>query len=379
LENSENRRSAGRHGNQHVRLRDAQVSEAFCPAPAINCCEPWQALLPGFEFFLVDFSPQASPTIRQTSGHVRRAHVLGFCLSAAGVVDSMSFRAFTPAKSLWAAAFCLLLLPSVRAEEGIDTEHIYSFMIGTDVGERGEREFQSETTGRFSKAGGSYQGYGQELELEFVPITNFRVEVGTTLAAHNIDSVPGFDDRTQLGWQGASLDLRYRFLDRDTAPFGLTLAMETHGDTIDEITANCVRSVGTEVTLVVERDLIPHMAVATLNLSYQPEWTHFAGALAEEQEGTLGVAFGVMAQLRPGFLLGGEARYFRKYDGISLDELSGQAFFVGPTAYFQLSETARITANWSVQAWGQTTGTNGALDLVNFERYQAKLVFGVNF
>jgi hypothetical protein len=48
LENSEDRRSAGRHGNQHVRLRDAQVSEAFCPAPAINRCEPWQALLPIF-------------------------------------------------------------------------------------------------------------------------------------------------------------------------------------------------------------------------------------------------------------------------------------------------------------------------------------------
>jgi hypothetical protein len=292
----------------------------------------------------------------------------------------MSFRASTPAKSLCAAAFCLGLLPAVaRAGDGIDTEHIYGFMIGTDVGDRGEREFQSETAGRFSKNGGSYGALGQEVELEFVPITNFRVEVGTTLAAHNIDSVPGFDDRNQLGWLGASLDLRYRFLDRDAAPFGLTLAMETHGDRIDETTADRVRSIGTEFTLAVERDLIPHMAVATLNLSYQPEWTHFAGAQAEEQEGTLGVAFGVMAQLRPGLLLGGEARYFRKYDGIGLDELSGQALFVGPTAYYQLSETARITASWSVQAWGQTAGMGGALDLVNFERHQAKLVFGVNF
>src|ERR1700748_3801371 len=105
----------------------------------------------------------------------------------------MSFRASIPARSLWAAAFCLLLLPSARAEEGIDTEHIYGFTIGTDVGDRGEREFQSETTGRFSKNGGSYQAYGQQLELEFVPITNFRIEVGTTLAAHNIASCPALD------------------------------------------------------------------------------------------------------------------------------------------------------------------------------------------
>jgi hypothetical protein len=86
-----------------------------------------------------------------------------------------------------------------------------------------------------------------------------------------------------------------------------------------------------------------------------------------------------MAKLRPNFLLGGEVRYFRRYDGIGLDELAGQALFVGPTAYFQISERARLTANWSVQAWGRLAGSNAALDLVNFERHQAKLVFGVNF
>jgi len=284
-----------------------------------------------------------------------------------------------PARSLWAAMLCFLLPPVCGHAEGIDTEHIYGFMIGTDVGELGEREFQSETTGRFSRQGGSYQAAGQQLELEFVPIRNFRIEVGTTLAAHSINSVPGFVDRNQAAWQGASLDLRYRFLDRETAPFGLTLAVESHGDRIDEVTASRVRSYGTEVTLALERDLIPSVAVATLNLTYQPEWTHFAGAPTEEQESVFGIAVGMMAQLRPGFLLGGEARYFRRYDGTGLEELSGQALFIGPTAYFRLSERSRLTATWSVQAWGRPAGSNAALDLVNFERHQAKLVFGINF
>jgi hypothetical protein len=306
--------------------------------------------------------------------------VLGFCFGAAGVGDrSMSFAAFTHARLILAATFCALLLPAAAPAEGIDTEHIFGFMIGTDVGERGEREFQSETTGRFSKNGGSYRALGEQVELEFVPISDFRIELGTTLAAHDIESVPGFADRNQIAWQGASLDLRYRFLDRDAAPFGLTLAMETHGDRIDETTGGRTSNFGAELTLAIERDLIPHMAVATLNLSYQPEWTHFAGQPAEDQEATLGVAFGVMAQLRPGFLLGGEARYFRKYDGFGLEALSGQAVFVGPTAYFQLSERARITATWGIQAWGRSAGNGAALDLVNFERHQAKLVFGLNF
>jgi hypothetical protein len=51
LENSEDRRSAGGHGNQHVRLRIAQVDhiETFCPALAALCCfEPRQTSGAGF-------------------------------------------------------------------------------------------------------------------------------------------------------------------------------------------------------------------------------------------------------------------------------------------------------------------------------------------
>ena len=62
-----------------------------------------------------------------------------------------------------------------------------------------------------------------------------------------------------------------------------------------------------------------------------------------------------------------------------LDHPAGQAFYIGPTAYFQLSPRSRLTASWSIQAWGRPAGSGAALDLVNFERHQARLVFGVNF
>lgn len=274
---------------------------------------------------------------------------------------------------------CVLLRPACGLAEGIDTEHIYGFMIGSDVGDPGEHEFQATTTGRFSKQAGTYQAFGQQLELEFVPIKNFRVEIETTLSAYDIASVPGFVDRSQAGWQGAALDLRYRFLDHQTALFGLTLALENDGNRIDDTTASRAQNYGTELTLALERDLIPGLAVATLNLGYQPEWTHFAGVAVSQQDSTLAAAFGIMAQVRPDFMLGGEVRYFRKYDGIGLNEFGGEALFVGPTAYFRLSERARLTATWSIQAWGRPAGTAATLDLVNFERQQARLVFGLNF
>ena len=284
------------------------------------------------------------------------------------------------AKAFRTAIVCFsTLLPNCVQAEGIDTEHLFGFMIGTDVGNPGEREFQSQTTGRFSKSGGRYRAVGQEFELEFVPAKDFRIELGSAFAAHDINGVPDFEDRRQLAWQGASVDLRYRFLDRDTAPLGLTFALESHADRIDETTAAAVRSYGTAFTLAFDRELIPNFAVAALNLIYQPEWTRLVGTGAAEQESTIGAAFAVMAQMRPGFLVGGEARYLRKYEGIALQEFSGEALFVGPTAYFQLSERSRLTLAWSFQAWGRSARSSAALDLVDFERHQARLVFGVNF
>jgi hypothetical protein len=271
------------------------------------------------------------------------------------------------------------LLPICAKAEGIDTEHLFGFMIGADVGNLGEREFQSETTGRFSRSGGRYRAIGQEFELELVPFRNFRVEVGSTFGSHLINGVPGLDDQRRLAWQGASLDLRYRLLDRETAPFGLTLATEIHAGRVDEATAESVRSFGTEFRLAFDRELVPDRIIAAFNLIYEPEWTRVIARGVMERESVAGAAFGLMTQLRPGFLLGGEARYLRKYEGAGLEELAGQALFVGPTAYFQLSKRSRLTASWSMQAWGRPTGSMAGLDLVNFERHQARLVFGVNF
>nr|WP_245285299.1 hypothetical protein [Bradyrhizobium sp. WSM3983] len=285
------------------------------------------------------------------------------------------------ADTLWTIAACTIALAPVpaSAEEGFDTEHIFGFMIGSDVGNVGEREFQTETTGRFGKGGGNYRALGHEVEIEIVPLPNFRIEVGGTATLHDITGVPDIDDRRQFNFQGLSLDLRYRLLDRERAPFGMTVAAETHGDRIDEVSGAKGRMYGTDFTLAFDRELIPNFAIGALNLIYQPEWTRFEVSGLSEKSSTIGAAFAGMVRVSPNVLLGGEIRYFRQYEGISLGEFSGQALFVGPTAYFQLSGQSRLTLSWSMQAWGRPAGSGANLDLVNFERHQARLVFGINF
>src|SRR2546423_11305362 len=130
-----------------------------------------------------------------------RAVMLSLFNSSAAVGYRMCFGA--AAIGVTILCFSTLLAPCVHAED-IDTEHLFGFMIGTDVGSLGEREFQSQTTGRLSRAGGNYRAINHELELEFVPTSNFRIEVGSSFAAYDINGVPGFEDRRQLNWQGVS-------------------------------------------------------------------------------------------------------------------------------------------------------------------------------
>ena len=77
--------------------------------------------------------------------------------------------------------------------EGIDTEHLFAFMIGADVGEAGEREFEDQLTGRFAKSGGTYRALSEAAELEFVPFDNLRLKRdGVRLNRFGIPKSAGF-------------------------------------------------------------------------------------------------------------------------------------------------------------------------------------------
>src|SRR5437879_13742591 len=88
------------------------------------------------------------------------------------------------------AIVCLsTLVPACVYAEGIDTAHLFGFMIGTDVGTAGEREFQRQPTGRFSRTGGRHRAINQPLQVEFVPVNNFRIDVATVSSSHDVNGI----------------------------------------------------------------------------------------------------------------------------------------------------------------------------------------------
>ena len=74
-----------------------------------------------------------------------------------------------------------------------------------------------------------------------------------------------------------------------------------------------------------------------------------------------------------------EVRNLRHYDGLALNSFAGQALYIGPTFYAAFGERYFVSAAWSIQVWGAVPGGSGMLDLINFERHQAKLRLGVSF
>jgi hypothetical protein len=143
-------------------------------------------------------------------------------------------------------------------KERIDTEHLFGFMLGTDIGEVGEKEIQPVILSRFEKRPGYYRVFSPQLEYEFVPIENLRLSPGVSFAHYEISGVPGLHDRTQWVGQSASFDARYRFIDRDKAIFGFAIDAEPSLSRVDETSGEQIQGYGADRLCPAQRSVVHH-------------------------------------------------------------------------------------------------------------------------
>jgi hypothetical protein len=269
----------------------------------------------------------------------------------------------------------------IRADKTgeVDTEHMFGFTEGSDIGEAGEKELEADSTGRFGKFGGSYNNVATALEAKYSFSDRFRLSAVATVAYYDITGVNAIDDRRQGALQSVSFDARFRLLDREHAPFGLTLSVEPHRGFADEMSGEPGDQYGAEFRVLADRELIPGRLFAALNVSYEPEQTRLRGSGETLRESTLGIGAAIAMQVMPNVFVGAEARNLRHYDGLGLNGFAGQALYIGPTFYATFGERYFVSAAWNVQVWGAVAGTSGVLDLDNFERHHVKLRVGARF
>lgn len=270
------------------------------------------------------------------------------------------------------------LVTSGKAAE-LETTHLFGFTLGSDVNAVGEKEAESEAAARFGKSAATYSAISEAIGVKFIPFQDFSVEPIVSVARFDISGVPGLDDQRQLAYEAASLEMRYRLFNRESAPFGLTVGFDPRWARVDDTSGAPVDQYGAALLLIADKELVEKLIFAAFNVIYEPNATRSRVTGDWQHTSELGVSAAITMQVRPGVLIGAEARYMRSFDGLGLNRFTGNALFVGPTFYARFSEKAWMSAAWNTQITGHALNEVGPLDLTNFERHRALLRFGYNF
>ena len=266
-------------------------------------------------------------------------------------------------------------------ELGVNTRYIFGFTEGADTERAREKEVENDTQGRLEKRSGTYTALQNKTEVEFGVTNDLLLEVGLFSSYHRIENVPDFEDRNAARFDGASAEMKYRFLDRNVHGIGMAFSLEPEWHRYSDLTGRFENSYSVELKLYADKELVPGRLFLAGNLVYEPEAVlakQFDPDTAQftkwERESSFQALGAISAAVTSGLFVGAEVRYLAKYDGNFLNQLEGRALYVGPTLYARLSSKSTVTLAYSRQVAGKATEhPDQSLDLLNFERQQFRV------
>ncbi len=275
---------------------------------------------------------------------------------------------------------CLVVTPSAMAQEADGLGDVFGQSSPSDTLGKGEREIASEVGGRFGRADGTYRVLDGKTQLGFGIVDGFSVTPGLLTTTASIEDVSGLENHRGLTVDGLALELKGLLLDRNKGGLGLAILAEPFVVWTDGETGNDVHGRGVEVRVAADWALVPKTLYANVNAAYGLSRVTDDGVTSEGSE--VLVSGALAYRVTDTVFLGAELRYARAYEGLGLERLQGEAVYLGPTLFWQPDPKIAITATWSPQVWGRDVGGadgDNGLDLMNFERHQAKLKVAVPF
>ncbi|WP_271545426.1 hypothetical protein [Bradyrhizobium sp. CCBAU 45321] len=268
-------------------------------------------------------------------------------------------------------------LPSAHSE--IDTEHIFGFSMGSDIGKPGEMEIEFENVGAFGKRSGTYAAWANLNQVKYTVSDNFRIAPGFALTGQHISGVPGLADHRDLAFGGVALELRYKLIDRAVAPFGLTLHAQPGWSRIDDASGMHIAQYGAEFAALFDSELVKDRLFAAFNVWYGTGGTREISTNLWRHDSEMQLQAAISYAVQPDLVFGLGVRYARAYDGGGLDRFLGDAVFAGPTFSYNISKEVGISGTWQMQVAGQAIGDVRSLNLDQFERHQALLRLNLHF
>lgn len=286
--------------------------------------------------------------------------------------------------SLGATAVILSSAAGAKAQDGsafheLESKYIFGdITVGSSTGIEGEKAFEPETEANFGKRGGNYAATLTELEYEYTPNQFMQLEFGPTVSYYDIHGVGGLNDLNLGTFNGFSGTFRSVLVDRGATPLAVTLSLEPEFHSRDETSGTRIVNYELEAKLESDYELINNRLFLASNILYDPEITR--GDLgAWFNESTFGISSALAYQIVPKVVVGADFWYLQHYAGVGFNIFTGDAYYLGPTLYWQVSSKMLVSAAWETQIAGHEAGVSPALDLTDFSRYRAKLLLEFEF
>jgi hypothetical protein len=262
---------------------------------------------------------------------------------------------------------------------------IFGFTSSSDTGSPGDRGVAFETTSRFSRDSGSYwfttlktqfaTTLAPNLSVAFSPFTTF-------MSIQNSALYNPANGRTEF--DGFSGEATWRFLERGPSGIAAALSIEPRWARVDGNAGGRVEAWSAEMKLFVDAVLIQDRLFAAMNINYAPgttrtdagDGTGFGGWVAGS---STNISFALATPVNDRITIGLETRFLGAFTGSFLNNIVGNAVFVGPNALFKLTDNASLNVAWTPQVSGNAVGVPGRNDLTNFERHQLRVKLAVSF
>jgi len=262
---------------------------------------------------------------------------------------------------------------------GVETESLFGFVSGSDIGHKGDRHLTFFYETHFGKRGGTFRAQQPKLELGYNPTDNLHVALELWGDRFNIRDVPELDDQNRWGWGGA-IEFKVQLAKRGQgSPIGMALLVAPHYGTSEHHSGEAASHYALELGLLADVELVKDRLFAAFNLVYEPERVRARGETEWEKESMLGVSGALIGRVAPSIWLGGELQYFRKYEGLLFDEFHGHALYAGPVLTVQTGVHSTFTLAWAAQVAGKSVEENASLDLDHFERHRVRARWSAHF
>lgn len=272
--------------------------------------------------------------------------------------------------------------PPTTTAPNVPGDDIFGFTTPTDPGNPGDIAYFNENDGRAGKRDGRYGALNSKFALGYTFAENWWIGGAFFTAYNQTSNVAGLPDRNNLNFDGFSLELLHRVIERgESNPFAVTLSVEPRWGRIDGVTGLGANSYGATFKFFTDAVVVPDTLYWGANLQFNTQ----TGQDPMNPSAWLGssqllTSMALTYQVAANLYAGAEARYFTLSDTASLTHEIGRALYVGPTLLWKPTPKIALNITFQPQIYGRSTANpDKGLDLDNFERAQFRVKLNVAF